>query len=288
MKKVIGKMIKRQLLVLLVLLIFSCKEKSTEHIDSIIQPEPDELYALFKSMESDQSAWWQYHQNNILLSSDFIAFNEQSEKVDKDFFIKQLMTGDFIALRLESEDDIETYKLYKLDESADKTISLVIKNITAVNHRYYNMEGEDFPEFSFTDLNGTIYNNQNIKGKTVILKCWFINCAPCIAEFPELNKLVEGYKDRDDVIFISLALDSESALENFLIKKPFGYAVIADQKEFISKNLNIQGYPTHFVIDENGVIQKVVSKSNEMIMFFEDGKITKKQSEKRAPPPSPH
>jgi thiol-disulfide isomerase/thioredoxin len=62
-----------------------------------------------------------------------------------------------------------------------------------------------FPDFSFKDLNGNLITNESMKGKIVVIKCWYIHCAACIKEFPEVNNLVRKYKDRKDIIFISLA-----------------------------------------------------------------------------------
>ena len=148
------------------------------------------------------------------------------------------------------------------------------------------MEGTYFPDFKFTDLNGEKYNSDNTKGKTLILKCWFINCKPCIAEFPELNQLVERNSDQEDILFISLAMDSKENLDKFLAKKAFRYKTIPNQREFMEKTLNIKLYPTHFIIDKNGLIEKVVNKSSELISYLKDGQpVDGKQSENLPPPP---
>ena len=131
------------------------------------------------------------------------------------------------------------------------------------------MEGTAFPAFDFVDLNGNRYNNANTKGKTIVLKTWFIGCAACVVEFPELNELVEHYEKREDIIFMSLALDDQQALKNFLEKKSFAYQVVANQKIFIGETLNLRNYPTHLIIDKNGIIRRVVNKASEMIEFLE-------------------
>src|SRR5690606_15029725 len=94
------------------------------------------------------------------------------------------------------------------------------------------------------------YTNENTKGKTLILKTWFINCKACVAEFPELNEFVEKHKHRNDIVFVSLALDTKSELEDFLQKKYFEYEVVPNQEEFIEK-LNLQIYPTHIIVDKD-------------------------------------
>ena len=221
-----------------------------------------------KNLETDFMIWWTYHNKNIVLSSDFIPKNQNAKIISKDDFLKELTTGDFIPLKLKSTDGLFYYQLYKLDETTDKSIGKTIKNVSIKGYKHFKMEGTKFPEFSFIDLNGNLYTNENTKGKTIILKCWFISCKPCVAEFPELNALEKKYQNREDILFISLAFDSKKALQDFLIKKPFSYAVVPNQREFMEDVLKVHTYPTHFVIDKNGIIKKVVNKVDEMLSAF--------------------
>jgi len=268
---------------LLSILVFSCKEESEKELApkkvENLKPKVN-----FNELVTDFTKWWTYHSYNISLSSNFIGLNEKSDTIAKKHFLKKLTSGNFIPLKLESKDKSELYKLYKLDSLANKSIGSTIKNESSTSLKHFNMKGKPFPKFDFTDLNGNRYTNENTKGKTTIIKTWFINCKACVAEFPELNELVEKYKNHNDIIFMSLALDSKSKLEEFLQKKNFEYQVVSNQREFIDKTLNLQIYPTHIVLDKNGVITKVVNKASEMISFFEN---EKKITEKIPPPPSP-
>jgi thiol-disulfide isomerase/thioredoxin len=256
-------------ILLLSIFIFSCKEKAekkqlSEKVENL-EPKAD-----IKELESDFIKWWTYHSYNISLSSNFIGLNVKSDKIDKKQFLKELTSGNFIPLKLKSKDGIDLYQLYKLDSSAIKDIGNTIKNESLTNLQHFKMESTNFPKFDFTDLNGNHYTNENTKGKIIVFKTWFINCKACVAEFPELNELVEKYKNRNDIIFLSLALDSKSELDEFLQKKSFEYKVVPNQKEFIVKTLNLQIYPTHIIVDKNGIILKVVNKASEMISFFEN------------------
>ena len=228
--------------------------------------------------------WWTYHTDNISLSSNFVGLSEQSDTIDKNQFLEKLVTGNYIPLKIKSENKDKTYKLFKLDSNADKDIGTTIKNESLTNLKYFKMEGLPLPEFNFTDLNGNTYTNKNTNGKIIILKTWFIKCHACVAEFPELNEFVERYKQRNDVIFLSLALDSKTELENFLKKKDFEYQVVPNQREFIDKNLKLQIYPTHLIVDKNGTIIKVGNKASEMISFLEN---EKKLTNNKIPPPPP-
>lgn len=271
-------------LVILSILLFSCKEKEKTERKSISEKvENFEPKIEFNEIESDFIKWWTYHSYNISLSSNFTGLNEQSDTIEKKLFLEKLTTGNYIPLKIKSDDKVEIYKLFKLDSNADKSIGSTIKNESLSNLKHFKMEGLPLPEFNFTDLNGNKYTNENTKGKTIILKTWFINCKACVAEFPELNELVENYKQRNDMIFLSLALDSKAELENFLQKKDFEYQVVPNQKEFIDKKLNLQMYPTHIIVDKSGTIIKVVNKASEMISFLES---ENKQTEKIPPPPA--
>jgi len=220
----------------------------------------------FKNLEKDFITWWTYHENNIILSSNFIAIDNLSNRISKEDFFKKLITGDYIPLKLNSKDSLVYYKLFKLDEGSNSQIRQQIIRSSSTNYIHFKAEGKAFPKFQFFDLDGTEYNNENTKGKIVVLKCWFITCHACVAEFPELNKLVDTYRNRKDIVFISLATDSKEKLKQFLSQKKFNYAVVADQSKFITKELNVSSYPTHIIIDSKGIVRKVVNKSDELIL----------------------
>jgi len=238
---------------------FSCSQKHDYGL-----PTTD-----FKSIERDFTKWWTYHSNNISLSSDFIPVDNHSKKISKEEFLKNLTSGEFIPLKLSSKDNNTCYQLFKLDQQADEQIRSTIQNTAFTSYKYFRMEGKYFPKFNFTDLNGTEFNNDNTKGKIVIIKCWFIKCAPCVAEFPVLNDFAEKNGGRKDLVFISLAFDQKDELNEFLLKNPFKYAVIADQRQFMSNDLKITAYPTHIILGRDGKILKVTNKADEMMNAFQ-------------------
>lgn len=232
-----------------------------------------------KKVQNDFRTWWDYHTENITLSADFIAVDESSKVIDKAQFLKKLTTGNFIPLRLQAKDSLPYYQLFELGKTADEDIKNTIRNTSLTIYKYYKLEGEPFPDFRFEDLKGNIYNTSNTKNKIIILKCWFISCKPCVAEIPALNQLVKQHEGRDDILFISLAIDPAKDLERFLSKRAFNYAIIPNQQEFMSEVLNVGQFPTHFIINKQGVIEKVVSRYEELVLAMEGNEqITKKSS----------
>ena len=219
-------------------------------------------------LEKSFSDWWKYHNKSIRLSADFIAIDDNEKRISKQSFLEKLNSGDFIPVKLASADSV-CYQLYRLEKGSDKTIPEVIKYAGAEALKNFKMEEKAFPAFNFKDINGADFSTEKLKGKILVFKCWFIACPPCIEEFPVLNQLVEKYRGRKDIVFIGLAFDQKKALETFLQKKPFHYAVIPDQKQFEFNVLDVKSYPTHIIVDANGIIRKVVNTADEMIPVLE-------------------
>jgi thiol-disulfide isomerase/thioredoxin len=106
---------------------------------------------------------------------------------------------------------------------------------------------------SFTDMNGTVFDKSILKGKVVVINYWFINCVPCRKEMPELNKIVERYKNNPSVVFLGVSFDSKDMLTNALKTFDFDYNIVPDAGAFLD-SLHLDGYPSHEVIDKNGKI----------------------------------
>ncbi|MCP4441189.1 MAG: TlpA family protein disulfide reductase [Aureispira sp.] len=122
-----------------------------------------------------------------------------------------------------------------------------------------SLEDQPAPSFSFTDLDGQTHTNESTNGQVVVLKFWFIACKPCVAEIPELNELSEKYKD-NNVLFLAPSLDDEADLTKFLEKHEFSYKVGANQNKLMS-DFRVFAFPTHIVIDAQGIIQTVLMAS---------------------------
>lgn len=271
--------------IILLLVAISCNQKSEKKIITEVNQNLDPKVD-FKELETNFLKWWTYHENNITLSSNFIGLNERSEKIDKKIFLEKLSSGKYITLQLQTTEDSKNhYQLIKLSSNSDENIKNTIKSQALIELKHHQMEGDNFFEFDFTDLNGKQYTSENTKGKILILKTWFIKCKACIEEFPELNDFVDKNIENENVVFISLATDSEEELKLFLYDREFKYKVVSNQESVIEEKLGLQIYPTHIIRGENGKILKVVNKASEMISFFEESNILIKNKEIPPPPP---
>lgn len=246
-----------------------------------------ETELLFSNIQADQAKWWRYHKTNIDLASEFIPLGEEGDTISKKAFFESLLTGEFIALKLKSGAAGDRYQLFRLQEDGDDDISYTIMADTYPEYKHFMMEGMEFPDFELTDLDGKTYSKETTKGKILVVKTWFLRCKPCIEEMPQLNLLVEEYKDRDDVVFLSLSLDPEEELEKFLSTKEFKYPVIANQKAFIEDTIGVSIYPTHIVVEPSGKIRKVVNTAPEMIAALKGTAVKSAATNDSGPPPPP-
>lgn len=216
-------------------------------------PEIDPVAIQSKFMD-----WWTYQSKNIMLSRDFIALDATSKEISKDVFLNELTQGNYIPIRLQSEDSLVYYKLFKIEPNADSSIRATIVAESIEEYEHFKIEGTPFPKFNFTDLEGNTISNESVKGKIVVIKCWYIHCTACVKEFPAVNKLVDKYKDRNDIVFVSLAEDTPQQLKAFLTRKPLSYAVVPNMKNYMNETLHLNAFPTHFILDKNGMISKVL------------------------------
>lgn len=216
-------------------------------------PEVDPI-----QIQNKYSDWWIYQSKNIMLSRDYVALDTDSKEISKETFLNELTNGSDIPIRLKSEDSVYYYKLFKIQPNSDTSIKATINQEAFDALKNFEMEGKPFPKFSFKDLNGNVVSNESMKGKIIVIKCWYIHCAACIKEFPEVNQLTENYKDRKDILFVSLAEDNPEQLKAFLARKPLSYSVIPNMKIYMNETLQLNAFPTHFILNKEGMIAKVL------------------------------
>ncbi|MBO9595445.1 MAG: TlpA family protein disulfide reductase [Niabella sp.] len=228
----------------------------------------DENYTIhLEEILKDYDRWYAYTYDQVQLSQDFIGLDADSNRIDKRTFLHRLMTEDVIAFRIRLVQGMPVYKLYKPAGHLDNIRSTAAQ-LASIEMKNFQMEGTPLPEFRFTDLNGQPYTMESVKGKLLVLKCWFIHCVSCVQEFPDCNALVDAYKDRKDVLFVSLAIDKKKDLEAFLKTRALQYAVIPEAGPFMADKLHINSYPTHILVGPDGKILKVVHSIDQLKPFL--------------------
>lgn len=164
------------------------------------------------------------------------------------------------------KDDAGEIKAIILIPSEDKTnLKSQPSEIRNSSHEI----GKKAMDFSTTDMKGNSISLESLKGKVVVYNFWFVQCKPCIVEMPELNKLVEKYKDQE-VVFLAFALNEKTEIESFLTEKTFNYTILPSALR-IAKKYNVVSYPTHIILDRDlNVVYSTSGLSNNTISEIEN------------------
>ncbi len=237
----------------------SNKKETVATENSLTAEEKPTVVASYDASNIQKSFdnWEAYTKDNIDLMSTYTPLDDSGAVLEKGIFLTLLRTGAYIPIKSEKKGKIQ-YRLTDIKKSADEKIKKSIVSKASIAHQYFRMERKKLPDYNFVDITGKAHNKADTKGKILVLKCWFITCKICVEEFPELNALVDKYKD-SKIEFVSLAFDKKEDLTKFLAKKDFKYATIPDQKDFMVKKLKVKQYPTHIIVDANGVVIKMVN-----------------------------
>lgn len=122
--------------------------------------------------------------------------------------------------------------------------------------------GYQLPDFETKDINGKTINKEKLKGKLSIINFWFMSCAPCVAEIPGFNKIVEKY-GKDDINYIAIGKDGPHDVIDFFKDHPWQFDQIADGTKLIEETFKSRwGYPTTFLVNEE----------TEILLAFTGGK----------------
>ena len=123
-----------------------------------------------------------------------------------------------------------------------------------------SMLNETAPTFALLGLDGNKVNLTDLKGKVVVVDFWATWCGPCVASFPGMQKMVNKYKENPDVkfIFIDTWEQGENKKKNaadFIEKNKYNFQVLLDEDNKVIEQYKVEGIPTKFVIDKNGMIR---------------------------------
>ncbi len=132
--------------------------------------------------------------------------------------------------------------------------------------------GDKAPDFKAKDEQGNIVSLTDYTGKKLVLFFYPKASTPgCTVEACNLSDNYERFKSEGyDILGVSA--DSEKRQSNFKNKYNFPYALLADEDKTVIEAYGVWGpkkfmgreydgiHRTTFVIDENGLIEDVISK----------------------------
>ena len=135
-----------------------------------------------------------------------------------------------------------------------------------LNRGYKVKFGDQAPEIDLKLLDGQLINNDNIKGKVVVLQFTASWCSVCIKEMPHLEKEVwQRFKD-DKFLLIGVDLMEDlHVVKEFILntKVTYPFIIDSDGSFFESFTLPKAGVTRNIVIDQEGKISFLTRLYNE-------------------------
>jgi peroxiredoxin len=200
----------------------------------------------------------------VNFDSDFSAFDIQGKSMDKQTFLNEVLSGNYLPLRLKTQTGENLYQLYKINVLIEDSPKYYLIDQARQGLFQLSLVGKPAPKFEFIDLAGHKYNNQNTSGKILVMKFWFIGCVACVQEMPEVNKIVDRYQDRQDILFVSLASNKAEPLKKFLKQVTFKYQTVADADHYMIDSIGTKVFPSHLIIGRDGKIRKFTLQYTEV------------------------
>src|SRR5713101_7504036 len=106
---------------------------------------------------------------------------------------------------------------------------------------------EPAPEFTVRDLEGKPHSSADFRGKVILLTFWATWCGPCRAEVPDLIALQERYRDKLQVIGLSVDDGPVAEVQRFVQAQQINYPVAIAPDDLQEKFGEVQGLPTMFL-----------------------------------------
>lgn len=132
--------------------------------------------------------------------------------------------------------------------------------------------GDKAPDFNITDQNGKVHHIADYKGKKVILYFYPKDLTPgCTVESCNLRDNYDDLKKKGFEV-IGVSADDEKKHKKFIEKHDLPFNLLADTNKSVLNDYGVWGekkfmgrtydgiHRTTFIIDENGVIEKIINK----------------------------
>lgn len=114
------------------------------------------------------------------------------------------------------------------------------------------------------DKDGNQHHLSEFKGRHIFLDFWSSACAPCLASLPELERVIERYKDK--LAVVSISEDPKDLWISFLQEKNMKgnqWNELRSSRTGLSAIYNVTGIPHYVLIDADGKILDISCGYNE-------------------------
>lgn len=114
----------------------------------------------------------------------------------------------------------------------------------------------EFSATVFRALDGSVFTNDDLKGRVVLVNAWATWCPPCVVEMPGFQKVYEEYKDQGFLVLgVSKDQGDSTRVKAFLQEKGITYPVAMAADVDLGGITDVGVLPTSYLIGRDGTIR---------------------------------
>lgn len=120
--------------------------------------------------------------------------------------------------------------------------------------------GNAAPNFTLATLDGKPVSLSDYRGKPVMLNFWYASCPGCELETPDMQRFyaAQHTAGKNLVILGVNTIDDVATAQQFVRQHGLTYQIVLDNHQTVSTLYNLEGTPTSYFIDRQGIIRSVV------------------------------
>jgi thiol-disulfide isomerase/thioredoxin len=117
---------------------------------------------------------------------------------------------------------------------------------------------DDAYKLELLDINGELHRLSEYHGKVVLLNFWTSWCTPCIREFSTMRLLGQSIESGRFTTIAVNVREGKGIVERFHHLQEDGISLLLDMDGKAAERWGVGAYPTSFIIDPHGKIQRKI------------------------------
>jgi peroxiredoxin len=124
---------------------------------------------------------------------------------------------------------------------------------------FYGLAGQHLTNFTLTDVTNRRVSFDDFRGQPVLLNFWYVACAPCREEMPDLETFSHQPEGQHVAILGINIQDDPLTASEFLQQLGITYSVVLDPHQRVFEYYRLTSTPSSLLIDSQGIIRGSVS-----------------------------